>query len=420
MTEPTIICPKCHAEIPLTESLVAPLVEATREKFEKQLQEERAKVEEREGAVRSQLSALEGQRQKLNDEIEIRLASERTKISEEEAKKARVVLQGDLTERSEQIRTLQEALQERDTKLGEARKQQAELLRQQRDLAEAQDAMELTIEQRVNQSLGDVKERAKKEAEDGLILRVREKEEQISSMQRQIEDLKRKAEQGSQQLQGEVFELELESLLGQQFPMDVIEPVAKGELGADVVHRVNLRDGTLAGTILWEIKRTRNWSDGWLGKLRADQRAAGADVALIVTHALPKGIENFDLRDGIWIAAPQCALPVAVALREMLIGVAAARKTGEGQLTKVEMVYEYLTGPRFRHRVRGNRRAILRNAGRPGAGAADNDQSVGQTGTADQVRTRKHGRHARRSPRNCRAQHPRNRRTELQPSGGSR
>ena len=169
-------------------------------------------------------------------------------------------MQGDLTERSEQIRTLQEALQERDTKLGEARKQQAELLRQQRDLAEAQDAMELTIEQRVNQSLGDVKERAKKEAEDGLILRVREKEEQISSMQRQIEDLKRKAEQGSQQLQGEVFELELESLLGQQFPMDVIEPVAEGELGADVVHRVNLRDGALAGTILWEIKRTRNWS----------------------------------------------------------------------------------------------------------------------------------------------------------------
>jgi hypothetical protein len=180
---------------------------------------------------------------------------------------------------------------------------------------------------------------------------VREKEEQIASMTRQIEELKRRAEQGSQQLQGEVLELELETLLRHEFPLDVIEPVAKGQLGADVVQRVNTREISGAGSILWEIKRTKNWSDGWLAKLRGDLRAAHADVALIISQALPAGVDTFDHRDGVWVAAPQCAIPVAIALRQLLISVAAARRSSEGQLTKTEMIYDYLTGPRFRHRV---------------------------------------------------------------------
>jgi hypothetical protein len=170
-------------------------------------------------------------------------------------------------------------------------------------------------------------------------------------MQRQIEDLKKKSEQGSQQLQGEAFELQLEDMLRRQFPMDTIQPVAKGELGADLLQVVTTASGSTAGTILWEVKRTRNWSEAWLPKLRADQRAANADVALIVSEALPKGTGSFDLKDGVWVTGPQCALPVAVALREQLLCVASAKRAGEGQITKMELVYGYLTGPRFRHRV---------------------------------------------------------------------
>jgi hypothetical protein len=170
-------------------------------------------------------------------------------------------------------------------------------------------------------------------------------------MQRQIEDLKRKAEQGSQQLQGEVQELELEELLRSKFPMDSVEPVAKGEFGGDVLHRVFGPTGKPCGTILWEIKRTRNWSDAWLPKLRSDQRSAKAEVALIVSHALPKGVETFDFIDGVWVTSLRCAMPVAIALRESLIGLSAARQAGEGQMSKMELVYQYLTGPRFRHRV---------------------------------------------------------------------
>jgi hypothetical protein len=171
-------------------------------------------------------------------------------------------------------------------------------------------------------------------------------------MQRQIEELKRKAEQGSQQLQGEAQELELEAILRGRFPRDTIEPVAKGEFGGDLLHRVFGPTGQLCGTILWETKRTKSWSDGWLPKLRDDQRAAKADIALIVSHALPKEMDGpFDFLGGVWVTEPRCAVPVAIALRESLIALSATRQAGEGRLTKMEMIYQYLTGPRFRLRV---------------------------------------------------------------------
>jgi hypothetical protein len=158
-------------------------------------------------------------------------------------------------------------------------------------------------------------------------------------MQRQIEDLKRKAEQGSQQLQGEAQELALEASLRQRFSRDLIEPVPNGEFGGDLIQRIVGPSGQVVGSILWEAKRTRNWSDGWLGKLREDQRAATADVCLIVSQALPMAIQTFDYIDGVWVADPKCAIAVAVALREGLLALSAARLAGEGQQTKMEMIY---------------------------------------------------------------------------------
>jgi hypothetical protein len=122
------------------------------------------------------------------------------------------------------------------------------------------------------------------------------------------------AMQGSQQLQGEAQEIELEALLRSKFPGDLIEPVPKGEFGGDVLHRVISPAGQPCGTILWESKRTKNWTDTWLSKLRDDQRAAKAELALIVSHALPRGVQAFDFIDGIWVTDPTCAMPVAIAL----------------------------------------------------------------------------------------------------------
>jgi len=225
------------------------------------------------------------------------------------------------------------------------------MLRKQRELEDAKREVELTAEKKVQENLGAVRERAMLEAEDIFKSKVTEKETQIAGMQRQIEELRRRADQGSQQLQGEALEIELESLLRSRFPRDLIEPVAKGEFGGDVVHRVVGAGGQTCGTILWESKRTRNWNDGWLAKLRDDQRAAKAEVALIVSTALPKGIETFDLVDNVWVTEPRFAIPLAIALRQSLIDVTASRQAQEGQQTKMEMVYAYLTGPRFRHRI---------------------------------------------------------------------
>ena len=231
------------------------------------------------------------------------------------------------------------------------RKPKLSYLKKQRELDDAKRELDLTVEKRVQEGLIATREQAKKEAEESLSLKVKEREQTIASMQKQIEELKRKAEQGSQQLQGEVQELELETLLTTKFPLDQIQPVPKGEYGGDVLQRVFSGFGQACGTILWESKRTKNWSDGWLIKLREDQRQAKAEIAVIVSQALPKEVETFELIDGVWVTHPKAALPVAIVLRHTLMEVASARQASEGQQTKMEMVYQYLMGPRFRQRV---------------------------------------------------------------------
>jgi hypothetical protein len=335
----------------LDESLAAPLIAATRKEYEQKLATKDAAIAQREAAVQSQQDDLARQRAALNEQVAAKLDAEREKIAAEEAKKAQLLIGDQLTKKAKELADLQDVLKNRDEKLAEAQKAQVDLLKKQRELDDAKRELDLTVEKRVQDSLTAIREQAKLEAETALKLKVTEKEEQIASMQRQIEELKRKAEQGSQQLQGEAQEIELEGMLRGRFPQDNIEPVGKGEFGGDVIQRVISPYGQPAGTILWESKRTKNWTDSWLAKLREDQRNAKADMALIVSTALPKGLTNFDLVDGVWVVDVKCALPVATALRQSLIELALARKSAEGQQTKMEMVYEYLTGPRFRQRV---------------------------------------------------------------------
>jgi hypothetical protein len=351
MTEPTIICPNCQTEIKLTESLAAPLIESTKKQYEQRIAQKEAEVLKREATLRQQQEALTKAQESLDEQVAAKLKTERAAIAAEEAKKARLAVSTDLDQKSQELADLQDVLKQREGKLAEAQKAQAELIRKRRELDDAKREMELTIEKRVQESLAATRDQARKEAEESLKLKVMEKEQTISSMQKQIEDLKRKAEQGSQQLQGEVQELELETLLGEKFSPDTIEPVPKGVHGGDVLQRVVGPLDQPCGTILWESKRTKNWSDPWLPKLREDQRAAKADLAVIVSQVLPKDVDTFGLIDGVWVTSLRCAIPVAIALRQSLIELAAARAAGQGQRTKMELVYQYLTGPRFRHRV---------------------------------------------------------------------
>ena len=355
MTEPTITCPNCKTEIRLTESLAAPLIAATRRQFEQQLSQKDEEILKREQGVREQEKQIaEAKRtfdEQVSDQVATQLKAERARVMAEEAKKAKLASAAELEAKALELSELQEVLKIRNEKLAEAQNAQAELIKKQRELDDAKRELELTVEKRVQDGLTEVRAAAKREAEDGLKLKVAEKDQTITSMQQTIEELKRKAEQGSQQLQGEVQELELENLLHAKFPFDSIEPVAKGEFGGDVLQRVVSQSGQACGAILWESKRTKNWSDGWLTKLREDQRAAKAEISILVSQVLPKGVEAFDVVDGVWVTSPRAALPVATALRHTLLQVGMARQVGEGQQTKTEMVYQYLTGPRFRQRV---------------------------------------------------------------------
>ena len=286
MTEPTITCPHCKTEIRLTESLAAPLIAATRKQFEQQLLRKDDEIAKREQGIREKEKEVTEARRTLDiqiaDRVAAQLNTERVRVIAEESRKAKLASAAELENKARELAELQEVLKGRDEKLAVAQKVQAELTKKQRELDDARRELELTVEKRIQDGLGEVRAKARQEAEEGLKLKVMEKDQTIASMQQKIEELKRRAEQGSQQLQGEVQELALENLLRAKFPFDAIEPVPKGDYGGDVLHRVLGTEGQFSGTILWETKRTRNWSDMWLAKLREDQRTAKAEIAVIV------------------------------------------------------------------------------------------------------------------------------------------
>lgn len=355
MTEPTILCPQCKTEIRLTESLAAPLLEATRKEFADKVAQKEIEVTERERVARERERLAAEAQTRVREEVAERVAQElksgREKIAIEEANKAKLASADELERKTRELVELQDVLRENNSKLADAQNEQAALKKKQRELDDARRELELTVERRVQAEVQHTRQQAMQEAEEGQKLRLMEKEQTIAAMQRQIEELLRRAEQGSQQMQGEVQELEIENLLKTRFSSDSIEPVAKGEFGGDVLHRVVGLGGTFCGSILWETKRTKNWSDGWLTKLRADQRAAKADVAVLVSQALPKGVDSFELIDGIWVTHARFALPVALVLRQTVLEIAAARQSSEGVQSKTELMYQYLTGPIFRQRV---------------------------------------------------------------------
>lgn len=351
MSEPTIRCPNCRTEIKLTESLAAPLIDATRRHFELRLAEKDAEVARREAAIQEQQASLKKSRDSLEQQIAARLEEARADLVAAEAKKARDALADEIALSLQEKAAIQALLKDRDAKLAEARRNEMALRLERQQLADEKERFELDKQRTIDAERAKIREATRKETEEQAHMRLAEKDKTISDLQNKLQEALRKSEQGSQQLQGEIQELQLEARLRDAFPRDTIEPVAKGEFGGDTLQRVVSPLGQPCGAILWESKRTKNWSDGWLPKLRDDMRAAGAEAAIIVTQVLPKSIETFDLVEGVWVTSFKCAMPVAVALRQLLIELSAVRRAAQGQQTKMELVYLYLTGPRFRHRV---------------------------------------------------------------------
>lgn len=351
-SEEQIVCPQCQHKFELGEGITRQTIEKYEQDFESAMKEratELRKEAEQEAerklarTYNTQLGALKEQltgSQQAVAEMKARVEQ----VQQETKAKAHADFEVEK-------RMLQQELSEKDGKLKELRDQEIAMRQEKNKLEESRRGLELELQRKLDEEKKKIEEQIRNAEAERFKLKEAEYQKRIEDAQKANEDLRRKLDQGSQQLQGEVQELELESLLRVKFPFDSIEPVPKGEFGGDVLQRVVSQTGQQCGTILWESKRTKNWSDGWLTKLREDQRTAKAEISVLVSQVLPKGIEAFDVIDGVWVASSRAALPVATVLRHSLLQVSIARQVNEGQETKTQMVYQYLTGPRFRLRV---------------------------------------------------------------------
>jgi hypothetical protein len=277
-------------------------------------------------------------------EAEMILEQERSKVAETAKKE----IQAELGER---VRELTAQLDEKEKKLSETRKAESELRKHARELEDREKNVELEVQRKIDEEKVRVEEATATRVLEQYRLKDKEKERTINELQSSLEDMKRKVEQGSQQAQGEIQELDLEERLKAIFPWDTIEPVTKGIRGADVIQRVRDNMNRECGSVIWESKRTKSWSDGWLQKLKDDQRSATADIAVLVSQVLPKDIGNFGEQDGVWVTDYLSFIGLAAALREQLINVAQVKRASVGKDQKMEMLYTYLTGAEFRQRV---------------------------------------------------------------------
>lgn len=231
-------------------------------------------------------------------------------------------------------------------------KQLNELLEETRILRRKGEDMELTMKKKLLEEEEKIRQETKKRTEEEHQLKDLEKEKLITDLKKALFEAQKKAEQGSQQTQGESLELTLETKLKQEFPSDDISEVKKGVKGADIIQTVFNKNGVSCGTILWESKNAK-WSDTWAGKLREDQRSAKADLAVLVTVNMPNGVETFSFINGVWVCSWKYFIPLAMTLRFNLVNIEHEKQKTVGVSEKMQDMYDYLTSNEFKHRVEG-------------------------------------------------------------------
>ena len=323
MADQSISCPSCGKKIPLTRALRAEIEASLKQQFDETLQ---------------------NRERELRAKYESRLEEDLQRAQADAAKKAEKKV-------AQELAGLKNQVKDQAKDLEEARRLELSMRKRERECERKQQELELTVAREIDKERTRLVTETQERLADEHRLKDAEKERQLGDMRRQIEDLKRKAEQGSQQLQGEAGEGELESLLRANFPSDEISAIGQGVRGADVHQVVSDPRGGKIGAILWECKNTRNWSDGWIAKLKQDQRSQHADVAVLVTATLPKGCTRFALIDGVLVTDFACAAGLAAVLRANLCQLAQTRRAAISKEESLELLYRYLSGVEFRHRV---------------------------------------------------------------------
>lgn len=343
-TDITITCPKCGAGIPLTEAVSHRLREQMGAEFDKERQTLNAVLAERETKLAAERSALQRRQKALQEEVNRQVEAERLKLRADATRQAEEKL-------GMELRDLQAQVAGQRTKLKAAQDAELALRNEQRELEEAKSNLELEVARKLDAERRKIAAEASQRATEAERLKLADKEKIISDLQREIQNLKQKAEQGSMQLQGESFELTLEAELSEAFRYDDVVEVKKGERGADINQRVRTNAGLDCGSILWEAKRAKNWSSQWPEKLREDQSAAGAELAVIVTTCPPPEVRGMGPLDGVWVCEPSLATPLAAALRQGLISTANQRLQDTDRSSKMAALYDHLCSTGFRQHI---------------------------------------------------------------------
>lgn len=345
-----VSCPQCHQSFVLKEALTEQLIDSYRADYATLLDDERKRLQqEAENNVHKRLSA-EHQEQLSNLAAELQARDGEIKSTRKQMETAKVrAAQLAREEAAVEADALKQQLVAKDRRLEVLRANEAQLLQQKLALEEQSRELGLEVQRQVEEQRKLIESNIGER--HGL---------QLAELQKQIDDakkanqvLERKLSQGSQQLQGEVLELELEDVLGHAFPLDAMEPVRKGKRGADLIQVVKLASGAICGRIVWESKRAQNFSKAWVGKLKEDQNEVGGEIGVLVSTAFPDDVDlpmvNFD---DIWLVRPQLIKPLADALRMALIEAHKQRMAAAGKDEKVEALYQYVTSPQFAQKVR--------------------------------------------------------------------
>ena len=345
-------CPVCHHSFPLEEAIGKEYEQELRDKmiaWQKKKDEEFQKKEEE----------LKTQQKDMALQYEQQLAAEKTKLEEGVRKSIAADFENKLV-------LLENSNKENQEKLKLAREKELGFLQRELELKNKEAEIELNFQRKLQEERITIAEQIKKqEIEKNQIketehqLRVKELEKQLDDQKKLADEMRRKAEQGSMQLQGEVQELILEELLRNNFPFDDIGEVGKGVRGADCVQTVRNKFGQDCGRIIYESKRTKDFSSDWIDKLKKDMRGAGVDVAVIVTQCYPKGMDCFGEKDGVWICSFEEVKAVAFVLRDGIIKLSNAIRSQENRGDKMHMLYDYLTGTEFSEQWKGIREGYM-------------------------------------------------------------
>ena len=353
---PDIKCPHCGHEFPLEEAMT--------EEYKKELREQMVtykKQKEEEIARKEQEWQLQLQR-KETDWVQ-QLQKEKEKIQQQAEQSLRKSISADF---ENQLKILEEKDRNNEKKLKEARQQELEFLRKEQELKSREEELELAVQkkllegrEKMSEELQKMEQQRTEARETEFQMRMKEMEEKLEAQRKLAEEMRRRAEQGSMQLQGEAQELALEEMLRAAFPFDLISEVGKGVRGADCIQTVRNNFGQECGKIIYESKRTKDFANEWIEKLKSDMRSQGADVAVIVTQALPRDMDRFGEKNGVWICTFHEAKAIVYMLREGIIKIATALKRQENSGDKMHLLYNYLTSSEFAEQWKAIREGFM-------------------------------------------------------------